>query len=212
MERPNKHSQLFVISYTISLFAKNVEDIFLRCVPGIDLKVPECSIIISKILFIYCDFSAPVPFNTTRAFVLWLWRAHNIVNERLMREEKELGTEDPRFPKLIWPSKDLCPSCLVSSSSKSGRTVREWNEDKVFKFIMNYYGSSLVSSNKDESIANRRKDESVDDAIATTHAVAVPIGAALAIAIASCAFGALACFWRTQQKNRKYLHHSLKNV
>ncbi|GAA0151467.1 hypothetical protein LIER_37295 [Lithospermum erythrorhizon] len=33
----------------------------------------------------------------------------------------------------------------------------------------------------------------------------VPVGAALAIAIiaiASCAFGALACFWRSQQKHR----------
>ncbi|KAL0924176.1 hypothetical protein M5K25_004985 [Dendrobium thyrsiflorum] len=156
--------------------------------------------------------SAPVPFNTTRALVLWLWNSHNNVNERLMREEKELGTGDPRYPKMIWPPKELCPSCLVSSSSKSGHTMRDWNEDEVYKFIMNYYGSSLVSSYKDGSVTEKRKDESVDDAMTTTHAVAVPVGAALAIALASCAFGALACFWRTQQKNRKYLHHSLKNV
>ncbi|KAL0913227.1 hypothetical protein M5K25_016671 [Dendrobium thyrsiflorum] len=61
--------------------------------------------------------SAPVPFNTTPALVLWLWSSHNNVNERLIREEKELGTGDPRYPKMIWPPKELCPSCLVSSSS-----------------------------------------------------------------------------------------------
>ncbi|KAK8913713.1 Sulfhydryl oxidase 1 [Platanthera zijinensis] len=158
--------------------------------------------------------SAPAPFNTTRALVLWLWRSHNIVNERLMREEKELETSDPRYPKMIWPPKKLCPSCLISVGKKGSGMVTDWNEDEVYKFLMNYYGRSLISSYKDDSITNIRKDESVDDVITTTHAVAVPVGAALAIALASCAFGALACFWRTQQKNRKYLHqlHSLKNV
>ncbi|XP_020592949.1 sulfhydryl oxidase 1-like isoform X2 [Phalaenopsis equestris] len=147
--------------------------------------------------------SAPVPFNTTRALVLWLWRSHNNVNERLMREEKESGTEDHRYPKMIWPPKDLCPSCSFSSSSKAGHAILDWNEDEVFKFITNYYGSLLVSAYKDDTIINRRTNQSVDDVITTAHAVAVPVGAALAIAVASCAFGALAYFWRTQQKNRK---------
>ncbi|PKA56941.1 Sulfhydryl oxidase 1 [Apostasia shenzhenica] len=159
--------------------------------------------------------SVSTPFETTRAFVLWLWRSHNKVNERLIKVEKELRTEDPRYPKIIWPPKQLCESCSNSTSNQSGGMMPEWNEDEVFKFLVAYYGSTIISSYKDETITSSRKDESVvDDVITSNHAVAVPVGAALAIALASCTFGALACFWRTQQKNRKYLHqlHSLKNV
>jgi thiol oxidase len=49
---------------------------------------------------------------------------------------------------------------------------------------------------------------------ASSGAARVPIGAALGVAAASCIFGALACFWRAQQKNRKYSYrlHSLKKI
>ncbi|XP_011621144.1 sulfhydryl oxidase 2 isoform X1 [Amborella trichopoda] len=153
--------------------------------------------------------SVPTHFNSTRDFALWLWRTHNQVNERLMKEEADAGTADPNFPKRIWPSKLLCPSCYTSSTHKDS-----WNEAEVFIFLVNYYGKMLKSSSDSESLSNGRPNEA-DDLAASTSAVAVPVGAALAIAVASCAFGALACFWRTQQKNRKYLHHhhhSLKNI
>lgn len=134
-----------------------------------------------------------------------------------MKEEKDLKTGDPRFPKVIWPPEQLCPSCYLSSSisKRTGTAQVEWNEDEVFKFLVQYYGKTLVSSYKDASPSRNGSDESVADDITTsTIAVAVPLGAAMAIAFASCAFGALACFWRTQQKNRKYLNqlHSLKNI
>jgi len=131
-----------------------------------------------------------------------------------MKEERALGTGDPSFPKMIWPPKQLCPSCYLSQSRKSSGTVQiDWNRDEVFTFLVRYYGKTLVSSYTDEDLIKIRKDESAADDIAT-HAVAVPLGAALAIALASCAFGALASFWRTQQKNRKYIHqlHSLKTI
>lgn len=149
--------------------------------------------------------SVSTPLNTTHDLALWLWHTHNKVNERLMKEEKDLGTGDPRFPKVIWPTKQLCPSCYLSSS--------RWNEDEVFKFLVGYYGNTLVSSYKKD--ASNMKDEVVGDEVTgSRNAVAVPVGAALGIALASCTFGALACFWRAQQKNRKYLHqlHSLKNI
>ncbi|XP_008787608.2 sulfhydryl oxidase 1-like isoform X2 [Phoenix dactylifera] len=149
--------------------------------------------------------SASVPFNTTRDLSLWLWSTHNKVNERLRKEEKALRTGDPRFPKVIWPPEQLCPSCYLSSISKRNGTAQvDWNEDEVFNFLVQYYGKTLVSSYKDASLGRNKSDESVaDDIITSTNAVAVPLGAAMAIAFASCAFGALACFWRTQQKNRK---------
>ncbi|XP_062232074.1 sulfhydryl oxidase 1-like isoform X2 [Phragmites australis] len=152
--------------------------------------------------------SVSVPFKSSRDLVLWLWSTHNKVDERLMKEEKELGTGDPSFPKVIWPPKQLCPSCYRSSSRTADGAVQvDWNEDEVFHFLVNYYGKMLVSSYKEtymESLLKEKKQVgSISDDSSASSAATVPIGAALGVAVASCTFGALACFWRTQQKNRK---------
>lgn len=158
--------------------------------------------------------SVSTPFNKARDFVLWLWSSHNKVNERLSKEEASLGTGDPKFPKTIWPTKQLCPSCYLGHDQKSNKI--EWNQDEVYKALKNYYGKTLVSLYKEKDIAGNdgTKGAALEDLIVATNAVVVPVGAALAIAVASCAFGALACYWRSQQKSRKYFHHlhSLKNI
>ncbi|OVA14526.1 Erv1/Alr [Macleaya cordata] len=146
------------------------------------------------------------PFKKTADFALWLWTAHNQVNERLMKEEADLKTGDPKFPKMIWPPKQLCPSCYLSPPSrrKDGSMSIDWNRDEVFKFLVGYYGKMLVSSNKDSFLEEEKRGSSLaDEVVTSTNVVAVPLGAALGIALASCAFGALACFWRSRQKNRK---------
>lgn len=119
-----------------------------------------------------------------------------------MKLEESLGTGDPKYPKMIWPSKQLCPSCYL------GRKIK-WNNDEVFKFLMNYYGKTLVSVSKEKELTS-----GAEDLVATTNAVAVPAGAALAILVASCAFAGLAWCWRSRQKNRKYKYqlHSFKNI
>ena len=130
-----------------------------------------------------------------------------------MKEEASLGTGDPKFPKTIWPPKQLCPSCCLGLDQRNNNI--EWNQDEVFKFLTNYYGNTLTSLYKDKSIVgNDGTEVAVEDVIVATNAIVVPVGAALAIAVASCAFGALACYWRSQQKSRKYFHHlhSLKNI
>lgn len=130
-----------------------------------------------------------------------------------MKEEANLGTGDPKYPKTIWPPRELCPSCYQSRKRVSRPVHADWNKTEVFKFLINYYGKTLVLSSSD--LTDTSTEESAnEDVITSTNAVAVPLGAALAIALASCAFGALACFWRSQQKSRKYLHqlHSLKNI
>ncbi|KAK9276798.1 hypothetical protein L1049_006334 [Liquidambar formosana] len=160
--------------------------------------------------------SVTSPFNKTRDFALWLWSAHNKVNERLMKEEANLETGDPKFPKIIWPPKQLCSSCYFPRSRKNNGTSQiDWDQDEVFKFLTHYYGKMLVSLYKDKGLlGNDGTDAALaEDLVVSTNAVVVPVGAALAIALASCAFGALACYWRSRQKNRKYLHlHSLKNI
>ena len=130
-----------------------------------------------------------------------------------MKEEASLGTGDPKFPKIIWPPKQLCSSCYLGNDQRNNKI--DWNEDEVFKFLTNYYGKMLASLYKDKNVIGNEVTEGVmEDLIPSTNAVVVPVGAALAIAVASCAFGALACYWRSQQKSRKYFHqlHSLKNI
>ncbi|KAJ3670718.1 hypothetical protein LUZ60_008144 [Juncus effusus] len=148
--------------------------------------------------------SVTSPFNSTRDLSLWLWRAHNTVNERLIKDEKALGTGDPTFPKSIWPPRELCPSCQLSTSTP---TEIQWDEDKVYLFLVNYYGQTLassVSSDTDKLIGGQTEVLNTDDAMSgTASAVSVPAWAALGVALASITFGALACFWRAQQKNRK---------
>ncbi|XP_048620151.1 sulfhydryl oxidase 2 [Brassica napus] len=139
--------------------------------------------------------------ETARDFVLWVWSTHNRVNERLMKDEASLSTGDPLFPKIIWPPRELCPSCYLSSDQESV----EWDHDNVYELLKNYYGPQLVSLCKEKSVIGSKEEtiSATEDLTVATNAVVVPIGAALAIAVASCAFGALACYLRTQQKNRK---------
>ncbi|KAJ7943048.1 Sulfhydryl oxidase [Quillaja saponaria] len=146
--------------------------------------------------------SVSSPFNKARDFSLWLWSAHNKVNERLIKEEASLGTGDPKFPKMIWPPKQLCSSCYLAHDQRSNKI--DWNQDEVYKFLTTYYGKTLVSLYKDkDDLGSDKSASALEDLVASTNAFAVPVGAALAIAIASCAFGALACYWRSQQKSRK---------
>lgn len=133
-----------------------------------------------------------------------------------MKEEASLGTGDPNFPKIIWPPRLLCSSCCQSHGQRGDRLSNiDWNQDEVYRFLTQYYGRTLVSLYKKKALLQTDGTiGSLEDLVASTNAVVVPVGAALAIAIASCAFGALACYWRSRQKNRKYYHHlhSLKNI
>lgn len=59
---------------------------------------------------------------------MYLWRAHNIVNNRL----KNTSTEDPQFVKYQFPPTFLCPLCH-SGGHFSRRQVRN--------FLLTYYTS-----------------------------------------------------------------------
>ncbi|XP_076942111.1 sulfhydryl oxidase 1-like [Bidens hawaiensis] len=146
--------------------------------------------------------SVTTPFNTTRDYALWLWSTHNKVNERVMKTESSFGTGDPKFPKIIWPPQQLCPSCYTNQTKNN---VTNWDRNEVFKFLVNYYGPMLVSRYRDnDSVITSHVDTSSEDLLASRNSVAVPVGAAMAIGVASCLFGAMAYIWRSQQKSRKY--------
>lgn len=68
--------------------------------------------------------------------VLWLWSAHNEVNERLAGDL----TEDPVHKKVQYPSIKECPECRYGNGS--------WNQDRVLSYLKNKY--SYIDSNQAE--------------------------------------------------------------
>ena len=59
--------------------------------------------------------------------VLYLWKAHNIVNNRLHGDE---ATEDPQFPKEQFPPAFLCSDCRDAKG--------ELDPTKVLPFLLQY--------------------------------------------------------------------------
>ncbi|EQB77106.1 sulfhydryl oxidase 2 [Camelus ferus] len=85
--------------------------------------------------------------------ILWLWKKHNLVNSRLAEGRKVVQapqrsaakqpdetaghpSEDPKFPKLPWPTPDLCPDC-----HEEIKGLNTWNEGQVLLFLKQHYSS-----------------------------------------------------------------------
>lgn len=68
-----------------------------------------------------------------KSAVLWMWQAHNVVNARLVIQEKESsnGGGDPAYPKVQWPTNEMCDECNVETE--------RWNEEAVYRFMMKFY-------------------------------------------------------------------------
>ncbi|KAE8294179.1 Sulfhydryl oxidase 1 [Larimichthys crocea] len=72
-------------------------------------------------------------------------RPHNRVNNRIAGAL----SEDPNFPKIQWPSPEMCSAC---------HTVRDngdhkWNKEQVLPFLMSYFSSNRILTDylEDES-------------------------------------------------------------
>jgi len=88
----------------------------------------------------FLEMAAEAAFReaeSPREAVLWLWRAHNVVNARLRQEEAEgaeaAGAPNPNPLKVQFPTRDQCPECF----SLSGEHV----ESAVFSFLQQFYGA-----------------------------------------------------------------------
>lgn len=142
--------------------------------------------------------------------VLWFsWLSLLQVNERVGKEETALGVGDPKFVKQLWPPATLCKSCWKDGGVKRADSTSQglFFFPEVFSFLLKFYGHALSPSNSSYSKLIGREIKGVGlskvSESTSSSAVTVPVGAALAIALASCGFGAVACFWRTRQKKRK---------
>ena len=75
--------------------------------------------------------------------VLWLWRIHNQVNRRT----KGSPSEDPFFPKVQYPTQEMCGQCYESNS--------QFNATKVLKFILETYDNKKFTKSA-EYFADQR--------------------------------------------------------
>jgi thiol oxidase len=74
--------------------------------------------------FFDCDecrdhfLTIPLPEGsvTRKESQLWWWNAHNVVNARVAKLEDQFEDGDPRFPKVQWPTRELCPKCRKGRS------------------------------------------------------------------------------------------------
>ena len=66
---------------------------------------------------------------TARDAVLWLWRAHNRVNDRLKN--------DPLLPKIQFPSTEDCSQCCLAFDTNL--ECSKWDEDRVLCFLLDTY-------------------------------------------------------------------------
>ena len=58
--------------------------------------------------------------------VLWMWEAHNIVSRRV----KDASSSDPYYPKVLFPSRSLCPYCYIRvGKRREGEEEEEEGED-----------------------------------------------------------------------------------
>lgn len=91
--------------------------------------------------------------NNKRAAMIYLWEGkphphtlatatspsirlvHNHVNKRLHGDI----TEDPKFPKVQFPSKYLCPTCIIINTD-------EHDISNTMDFLANYYSAKRIDS------------------------------------------------------------------
>ncbi|XP_071529825.1 sulfhydryl oxidase 2-like isoform X2 [Panulirus ornatus] len=86
--------------------------------------------------------------------ILWLWRGHNKVNERLKGD----ASEDPKHLKQQFPSKSTCPSCW------NGNTMKE---KEVLVYLKQIYAKGALSFKGTQTITTpvRNKQAKVKEAL-----------------------------------------------
>ncbi|XP_061895501.1 sulfhydryl oxidase 1 [Entelurus aequoreus] len=91
--------------------------------------------------------------NTYSAAILWLWSRHNRVNNRIAGAL----SEDPNFPKVQWPSPDLCEACHSVKDDGDHR----WNNEQVLPFLQTYFSAQHILTDylEDESVVLAKQKE-----------------------------------------------------
>lgn len=72
-------------------------------------------------------------------FLIISFLVHNSVNKRLQGEI----TEDPKYPKVQFPSIYLCITC---KSKQENATVPQYNISETFEFLLEYYSRDFIDT------------------------------------------------------------------
>ena len=97
--------------------------------------------------------------KSTQDSILWLWKAHNKVNLRLRHDTQ---TDDPAYPKFIFPDEKVCSECHLQGKEALMKTEiwsldgKEYNVAKTLDFIKDMYLNIDMSNLK---ISSEKKDE-----------------------------------------------------
>lgn len=85
--------------------------------------------------------------------VLWLWSRHNRVNNRLAGEL----SEDPSYPKIQWPSPEMCSVCHTVKANGD----HKWDTDQVLTFLTSYFSKNRILSDylDDENVVLAKQRE-----------------------------------------------------
>ena len=128
------------------------------------------------------------------------------MNKRLAKES-DLERRDSKLARAVWPSKQLCSTCIISTYAQTiGGNDPEWDNDAVYQFLINWYGPSLQSlPNMKRTLINFQESvkgsEGEDGSQSGSSAVK---GAFVGVLIVSCGFALIAWWWGKQQKKCKY--------
>ncbi|XP_067369850.1 sulfhydryl oxidase 1 [Channa argus] len=91
--------------------------------------------------------------NTVSSAVLWLWSRHNRVNNRLAGAL----SEDPNFPKIQWPSPEMCSACHTVTQNGD----HKWNDNQVLLYLQSYFFFDKILSdyleNEQQILAKQRE-------------------------------------------------------
>jgi len=88
------------------------------------------------------DMAMLHPKGRDRA-ALWLWTAHNKVNERLTSEEASVASRNSKFHEFVkvqWPPRTGCATCQQMSRPLNGAPPEaHWQSDEVLHYLMESY-------------------------------------------------------------------------
>ncbi|XP_060106636.1 sulfhydryl oxidase 2 [Heteronotia binoei] len=88
--------------------------------------------------------------KTLEEAVLWLWEKHNVVNAKLAGDL----SEDPEYPKVQWPTPDVCPAC-----HEEIKGLHTWNKVQVLQFLKHHYGGDNILYTYTEGQSNLNERE-----------------------------------------------------
>ena len=63
------------------------------------------------------------------------------VNARLAEEEKDRGDGDPFYPKLQWPTAEVCALCRAPVLRGAEAAEPQWNEGEVARFLVSFFSA-----------------------------------------------------------------------